>query len=181
MVTTSVKTTLSRDMLAGVGFGSEGIFRRVQMNRLGEAAIQLIRARVARGIGSDDQPMPALKRGKVIQFAGRVDGRATFRNIGYAGYKTKKGLQPIRDLYGDGSQGGHMLDNISVRAADESSVRIAITARKARTKALANEKRTPWFSFSDADQQALRDMAADMFGDAVRQVSNRFTAYRRAA
>jgi hypothetical protein len=175
MIQSSIKTTIPRDLLAGFGSGSEGIFRRVQMQQLGNSAIALIKARVAKGIGSEDSAMPPLKSGRNVAIFGKA------KNIGWAAKKQRLGLQPIRDLTGTGKQGGHMLDNISVRAADETSVKIALTARMARVKALANEKRAPWFSFSDADQAALMKMAEGMFEAGVRQILNKFKKYPKAA
>jgi len=119
--------------------------------RLGVFSIELIRNRVARGIGSDDAPMKPL-------------------NARYAKYKTYWG-QPVRNLRGPGRQGGHMLDNISVRSADSSSVRIDITSRDARTKAAANEKKSPWYGWSPKDASEILEVAQQVARGNIREVT----------
>ena len=105
MISTSVK--FSGNPVAGLGLGSDAFFRQVQMQRLGEFALKTVVARARKGIGSDDSAMPPLKGANVRVFAGRVNGVATFKSVGgYAAWKSKHGLQPIRDLWALG-KGGH--------------------------------------------------------------------------
>ena len=78
MITTKIKFNGTKVRL-GPGVG----FRKYQMLALGQFAVDTIKARVAKGIGSDDASMPAL--------ADRYKKR-----------KTGYGLQPIRDLTGPG-------------------------------------------------------------------------------
>ena len=137
-----------------------------RMQELGEFAIKTIRGRVSKGIGSDDSPMPPLKVSPHAGARFKIHGQSR-QILTYAQWKSKHGLQPIRDLKGTGKDGGNMLDNISVRTVSGSSVTIALTARKARQKALANEKRAPWFSFSDADSKAIAAEFARSAGAAV--------------
>jgi hypothetical protein len=179
MIQSSVK--FSGNGIAGLGLGSDAFFRKVQMQRLGEFALKTVIERTKKGIGSDDAPMPPLKQGKVLEFGGRVNGRAQFRNIGYAGWKAKHGLQPIRDLTGDGRQGGHMLDNPSVRSVSETGVRMAFTSRSARVKALANEKRSPFFSFSEADQKEILEYANQMFKAQVETIAQQIRQRKKAS
>jgi hypothetical protein len=125
-----------------------------RMQEIGEFALQTVKARVRRGIGSDDTAMPAL------------------HSPGYLRWKSRHGLQPIRDLTGAG-KGGHMLDNLTVRSVSGSKVTMALTVRLARDKALANEKRTPWLSFSDQDQKQIIAFAAKAFGSSVGVVAQK--------
>ncbi len=105
---------------------------------------------------------PVLHRGKFVR-----------QRLGYAAWKSKHGLQPIRDLTGSGVEGGHMLDNLSVRSVSETAVRMSITARQARAKALANEKRAPWLSFSDGDERAIVAYARQLFESQVEAIRRR--------
>jgi hypothetical protein len=146
--------------LAGLGEGSAELFKRRQMEVLGQFALRTVIARTKQGLGSNDQAMPALSRksSPVLKH-----GKFVRQRVGYAEWKAKHGLRPIRDMVGTGKVGGHMLDNPSVRQVTDSSVRIAITSRSARAKAISNEKRTPFFSFSDSDQKKIMDRAAEIF------------------
>jgi hypothetical protein len=173
-----IAMTIKLEGVAGLGFNSESLFRRNQMQRLGEFAIKTIRARVAKGVGSDDSAMlplsakssPILKHGKFVR-----------QRESYAQWKSKHGLQPIRDLAGTGQDGGHMLDNLTVRSVSESNVRMSLTARKARAKALSNEKRSPWLSFSDADEIKIMEYAAQMFHSQVDVIRRQVFQLRKAA
>jgi hypothetical protein len=180
------------------GFG----FRQIQMLQLGQLAVDTIKARVARAVGSDDAAMKPLGER-------------------YKKWKTRIGLQPIRDLHGPGATsymartynlshptasspatrgarvgnggrawsnllpmraggrpyltyranirfrspdgGAHMLDNFTVRYADELTVRMDITAQWARDRARANEQRAPWFGFSPNDIRVIAGLAQQMF------------------
>ena len=176
MISTNVKFSGG---IGGLGLGSDSFFRKIQMQRLGEVGLKSVIDRTKKGIGSDDAQMPPLKLGKVLQFAGRQNGRVQFKNIGYPGWKAAHGLQPIRDLVGAGV-GGHMLDNPSVRQATETSVKMAFTSRLARQKALTNEKRSPFFSFSDADQRNIIEYAEQLFRAQVEVIAQAIRR-RRAA
>jgi hypothetical protein len=207
MITTRINFNGSKVRL-GPGVG----FQKYQMLTLGQFAVDTIKARVAKGVGSDDATMKPL-----------VDR--------YAKRKQQYGLQPIRDLHGPGqvtyqkriyeknaaqhfqgkttkfgpsfygwrnglgpnpkayngvwridygsrrayrnqtanirfrSEGGgaHMLDNFTVRYADELTVRMDITAQWARDRARANEQRSPWFGFSPCDVRAIVAYAQTLF------------------
>jgi hypothetical protein len=176
VIKTSFKFHGSKITLAGYGF------RKYQMARLGQIAVAALKARVARGVGSDDAPMGALAER-------------------YRRQKQQYGLNPIRDLRGPGqttymkrtygsggrryvmtasgarsftmsratirfrSEGGgaHMLDNFTVRYADENAVRMDITAQWARDRARSNERRSPWFGFSPNDVRVILVAARQMF------------------
>lgn len=154
MISTRVKFQGSKVKLVGDGPDKYTWFA------LGQFAIKTIRDRVARGIGSDDAPMPALS-GQASAIT--RDGKFVRRQAGYRDRKQRFGGRPIRDLYGKGDQGGHMLDNLKVREATPTSVRMDITSRLARVKARANEKRSPWFGFSARDRRIVIERMIDVF------------------
>lgn len=127
------------------------------MYGLGQFGIKLIKNRVSKSIGSDDNPMPALKTRL------RRDGS---ERRGYKQIKQRAGLNPFRDLTGL-NKNDHMLQNLSVRFANEDSVRMDFTKRSARMKARANEKLAPWFGWSVQDLIKLKAESRSIFGDFV--------------
>ena len=144
-----LKTTVKRAAPVDVqAFG----FSAVQMSAVGDLAIGTIRDRVARGLGSDDAPMKSLNRV-------------------YAKVKGYRGLPQTRNLMGTGTDGGHMLDNISVRSAERNLVRIDITSRSARIKAAANEKRSPWYGWSPNDAALILDVMQEAARGNIREVT----------
>lgn len=161
MIQTTVKFDGPR---GGLGVNSASLFQKAQMERLGKFAISTIRKRVARGIGSDDSAMPPLS---AKHSAVKVHGKFVRQRVPYSQFKASHGLQPIRDLAGTGKDGGHMLDNLSVRSVSETNVRMGFTQNKARQKALSNEKKTPWLGFSDGDERAIIAYAEQMFRSQV--------------
>jgi hypothetical protein len=161
-----ISTKLSGNW-GGLGSGSGSLMRRLDMERLGDFAIQTVKRRAMTGLGSDGTPMPPLKSSK--RFVAR-DPKNPFRFLGYAAWKVKVGLHGVRDLVGDGSQGGHMWDNLTVRSVTEQLVRMAFTERHQREKALANEQRATFLSFSPADQAKIVGEASRLFGVNVRSL-----------
>lgn len=164
MIQTTIKFDGGRRDL-GSSFST--MFRSAEMAKLGKFAISTIRQRVARGIGSDDSAMPPLS---AKHSAVKVKGKFVRQRVPYSQFKSDHGLQPIRDLVGTGKDGGHMLDNISVRLATPDLVRISLTQNKARTRARSNEKKAPWFSFSDDDEKKIVEYARQLFSSAVETV-----------
>jgi hypothetical protein len=155
----------------------------INMGKLGQFALATVKSRIARGVGSDDAPMPPLKASKGREFVSRVNGRAQFRQRGYAAWKAAHGLQPIRDMRGDGSQGGHMLENLTLRSATDSRAVIAFTQTKQRQKALGNEMRTPFLSFSAEDEKRILAYAQNLFNTAIQMIgrSNGTSSQKRIA
>jgi hypothetical protein len=165
--------------------------------QLGEYAIWVIRLRLTQGIGSNDQPMPPLKRPR----------NAKYIDAGYPGLKRRLGLQPIRDLYGPGGvvsytskttgkkrylrsgtagtrthdprlsgKRGHMLDDMRVNAVTESGVSIDIGNRASRTKARANQERAAWCGFSRSDRAKITAKARELLGVEILDWSDVFGA-----
>ena len=159
MMSYSVK--LSGANVAGLGVNSAQLFRRAQMEAIGKECIKAIRRRSALGKGSDDSAFPALS---AKYSAIKHNGKFVRQRVPYAQWKAKRGLQPIRDLVGTGKEGGHMLDNLTVRSVTDSTVRMSFTQRKARAKAIANERRTPFLSIDGSVESAVIKMAKQMFG-----------------
>lgn len=124
--------------------------QKYQMFRIGQAAVDAMKKRVAQGIGSDDAKMPPLKRG-------------------YAIAKTKRGLRNIRDLRSFGV-GGNMLDYLRVTYADQRQVKIDITGAKARVKARQNEQRAAWFGLSGTDARTVVEAAEAILQENISQV-----------
>jgi hypothetical protein len=175
-----IQTSITLSGAAGLGINSESLFRKTQMQRLGEFGIRTVKARVARGVGSEDNAMrPLSGKNRAIFKHGKFVRQA----VGYAAWKSKHGLQPIRDLAGTGQDGGHMLDNLTVRSVSESNVRMSLTARKARAKALSNEKKSPWLSFSNEDERKIVAYAAQMFHSQVEVIRRQIfkPGFRKAA
>jgi hypothetical protein len=122
-----------------------------QMGRLGNLSIALIHERASRGVGSDDQPMKPL-------------------NAFYARRKTRGGQPAARNLRSAGP-GPHMLDEISVRRAQQNSVRVDIPTRLGRIKAAANEKRAAWYGWSPRDASVILTEAQRMARGNIREVT----------
>ncbi len=166
------------------GNGPGGIsFAAVQMKQLGDFAIETVKDRVAKGVGSDDAAMPALSTKRApIFLGGKFVGAG-----GYAGAKTAAGGQPIRNLYGPGTKGsgpwakGHMLDNLSVRKVSDTQVQIGFSTDWARGKARANEQRSPWFQFSGGDAAKIYVFSRTLFEAAVKDFAAGRRGFRLAA
>lgn len=164
MITTSVKLSGS---VAGFGVNSASLFRQVQMKKLGDFAIETVKARVRAGIGSDDGQLPLLSAKKSAVYR---DGKFLRQRVAYAEWKAKHGLKPIRDMVGTGQKGGHMLDNLSVRIATENLMRASFTQNDARKKARANERRTPFLGFSPKDEEKIVEYARQIFKAQVQSI-----------
>lgn len=125
-------------------------FSQAEMAVLAQVGLGSVQARAEAGIGSDDLPMQPLSRG-------------------YARRKERLGAPPIRNL----RLTGDMLSNLSVRQVSAESARIAFTTESARTKALANERRTPWLGWSSVDVQTITATAEEMQAQHINSLSVR--------
>lgn len=157
-----MKVRLSGANVAGFGLNTASLFRKSQMEQLGKLGIATMRARVAKGIGSNDAPMRPLKVFPIRNRRGQF-----VRRQSYAEWKVRHGLQGFRDLYGEGTGGGHMLDNFTIRYVDESLVRMAFTSRVGRAKAITNERREPFLGWSPSDERVLIRAAERMFSGQI--------------
>lgn len=125
-------------------------FSQDEMAALADVGLRSVLGRAEAGISSDDRPMPPL-------------------TTGYARRKERLGAPPVRNLH----LTGDMLGNLSVRSVSAESARIAFTTESARTKALANERRTPWLGWSSVDVQTITVAAEDMQVQHIHSVSVR--------
>lgn len=162
-------------------FGAEIGFTELQMLSLGNFAVDVIKDRVSRGIGSDDAPMPALKIARRKRWSKKQNRWVEYsqQDSGYGKVKRLAGRQPIRDL----TFTGGMLNDFSVRSVSASEVRMDITTQESRMKARVNEIRAPWFGWSPADMVKLIGKARELFGDMVQDfgvsIAGRFGQLRR--
>jgi hypothetical protein len=164
-----IKVKITGGPTVYLGTSMESLLRVQDMQKLGNFAVQTIVARTRSGVGSNGLPFPPLKSSKVVQI--REDGK--FKRLerrGYAAWKIRKGLAGIRDMWGTGEQGGHMLDNFSVRSVSEMSVRMAFTKKRARQKARGNEARTPFLGYAPQDRAKIAAEANRLFGSNVRDL-----------
>lgn len=127
----------ARVRLAGVQLLAEDNIRII------EAGYASMKERLSRGIGSDDAVAKALSKQ-------------------YAELKTRRfGRAPIRDLRLTGA----LLDReIQVRYADDNGAIMDAASRLGRTKARVNRDMLQW---SERDQAAMSEMAAQLFHDQV--------------
>jgi hypothetical protein len=156
MIITRIKIGGNKVRLAGLGF------QKYQMAALGQFAVTTIKERVARGIGSDDAPMKPLSGWRPTR---RKNGVTLWEGgwRGYKGQKVKEGGKPFRDL----TLTGKMLRDFTLRYADANQARMDITTRDGRIKARANERRSPWFGFSRADERKIYAKASEYFKGSV--------------
>ena len=163
---TDVKTGLeARRIKFGSGrkitvFGQLGFDVR-QMLQLGNYGVSLIRDRVSRGIGSNDQTMPPLKQSKARRYSISQKKLVEYGDLlpRYAKYKQRVGAKPIRDL----KLTGEMLGNIAVRSVSANQARIDISSNIQRIKARRNERRSPWWGWSPKDLAKLAFAARETF------------------
>ncbi len=142
--------------------GSASWVTAEQLQFLAGYYIELQQEQLDKGIGSNGAPMPPLKTQGKRTFVSRSNGVAQFRTQGRA-----------RTLYGTGKDGGHMRDDIRINYVDERMAKISITTAKGRIKALANERKAPWWGLSPASVRLFAAMQAQVFGGAVEDYLDR--------
>ncbi len=151
-----------------VRFWGESIgFRQLQMLQLGNYGVQVILDRVAKGIGSDDAPMPPLQQQtRSTRWSKSRNGLVSTGAPGYGPRKAAGGGANVRDL----NYTGDMLSNLSVRSVSETQVRMDITKSQERMKARANEIRSPWFGWSPRNVANLIALARRLWGEQLTAV-----------
>lgn len=146
--------------------GLQNFTRLEQVRELTNYGILLQLAQLDAGLGSNGQAMKPLAPN-------------------YSKWKSKIGLDPKRNLLGPGglvkttdkngnkrilrSAGhmmgrGHMRDDIRINYLDDKKATIAITNTASRNKARGNEQKSPWWGWSPASIQKLRQKSGEMFG-----------------
>jgi hypothetical protein len=110
-----------------------------------EAGLRSIRARLARGIGEDDQRTAALKK-RYAAYKSRVTGRRAIRDMQLTG-ATLAGIKP--------------------RYADDHQATADASGRRGRVVARVNKR---LLLFSPADQQVMSEIAHDLFREQASQL-----------
>jgi hypothetical protein len=112
-------------------------FRQFHMLQVGKSALESFTKRVAAGRTPQDVQAKPLTKRYAIRKSKMLRGKA------------------VRDLRLTGA----MLDNLTVRSASDNRVTAALTSRKARIKALANERIQHWMAFSPSDRRNIMQVA----------------------
>ncbi len=122
-------------------------FRQHQMVKIGTVGVAAVRNRVQAALGPRDQPAkPLTKR--------------------YAIRKTKLGRGNRRNL----TFTGDMLRNLSLRTVSEKAAKAALTSRKERIKAWANQKIEQWLVFSPKNKAAVVEAARRVMQEAAKRL-----------
>ena len=115
-------------------------FRQSQMFKIGNVGVGVVKNRLSAALGPEDsQAKPLSKR--------------------YAIRKTKLGLGNRRNL----SFTGDMLRNLAVRTVSENRAKAALSTRKDRIKAWANQKIQEWLVFSPKNKAAVVEATRRVF------------------
>jgi hypothetical protein len=113
-------------------------FSPEQMQGLGDLVVHLNKTRLAAGKNVLDSPAKPLKPGR----AGRR---------GYPDYKSRRGLQPVRDW----NWTGRTLRGMRTLAANENRVIVGFSDPVADFRAAVNNRRERQFGVSPADREAI--------------------------
>ncbi len=167
--------------------------RAYQMAALAQVGVNSIKARLAKGIGSDDTPMPPLKNKKGKAYGKMWKGRWIEFGPETPGYADMKGTT-LRTLRGAGvgwtgagakrkrrKSETHMLDDLRVTSASPTQARIDITKQDSRIKARRNEQRAPWFGFSGRDVRNMLEAARKIWGTNIAAFTAGFRGAGRGA
>jgi hypothetical protein len=127
-------------------------FRQFHMLQVGKAALESFKKRVTAGRTPQDLPAKPLTKRYAIRKSKMLRAKA------------------VRDLRLTGA----MLDNLTVRSASDNRVTAALTSRKARIKALANERIQHWMAFSPSDRRNVMQVAQHLFRSIVRYMVRRW-------
>jgi hypothetical protein len=122
-------------------------FRQHQMFKVGTVGVAAVKNRVTAALGPSDSPAkPLTKR--------------------YAIRKTTLGKGNRRNLMFTGD----MLRNLALRTVSENRAKAALSTRKDRIKAWANQKREQWLVFSPKNRAAVVEAARRVFQEATRRL-----------
>jgi hypothetical protein len=115
-------------------------FTQRQMFILGNVGVGVVKNRLRAAQGPEDLPAEPLKKRYAIR-------------------KTKLGLGNRRNLVFTGD----MLRNLLVRTVSENRAKAALSTRKDRIKAWANQKIQPWLVFSPKNKAAVVEATRRIF------------------
>ncbi|MBI4909914.1 MAG: hypothetical protein HY820_40220 [Acidobacteria bacterium] len=122
-------------------------FRQHQMFKLGTVGVASVKNRLQAAQGPEDSPAkPLMKR--------------------YAIRKTKLGLGNRRNLMFSGA----MLRNLQVRTVSENRAKAALSTRKDRIKAWANQKIQEWLVFSPRNKAAVVEASRRVMTEAAKRL-----------
>jgi hypothetical protein len=136
-----------------------GPFSAEQMQRIGQAGLDSIAARIHRGENCDDSAAKPLKPGRVTSRGNQAPG--------YPDYKMRRGLQPIRDWMWT----GRTMRSLKVKRADENRATIGFIDLRSDTIAHINNRREKQFGVSPKDRAAVN---AAVLAELRRQCPVRF-------
>lgn len=119
-----------------------GPFSAEQMQRIGQAGLDAISARIRRGENCEDSSAKPLKPGRT------VNGKQL---RGYPDYKIARGLAPIRDWI----LSGRTMRSLKVKRASENSATIGFVDPVADSRAHMNNLRDKLFGISPKDRIAV--------------------------
>ena len=117
-------------------------FRQNQMYKIGSVGVGAVKSRLSAALGPADSPAKPLKKGYAIR-------------------KTRLGLGNRRNL----TLSGAMLSNLMVRTVSENRAKAALSTRKDRIKAWANQKIEQWLVFSPRNKAAVVDATQKVFAE----------------
>lgn len=158
MIITRIKFEGKRVRLGGFGF------QKYQMFALGRVAEKSVEARVARGLGANDAPMPPLsKKQHPIFIKDKETGTRRFVRMsadrGYGALKLRRLGTDLRNL----NYSGKLMQSFRVVYADERKVVLDVSTKLERIKARVNERLAPWYGFSRNDERNVFAAARTMF------------------
>lgn len=123
-------------------------FTAEQMTAIGNDLVKSIQERIHKGLDVNDQRAKPLKSAKG-------------KYVPYARWKTRKGLQPFRDLFVT----GRTMRSMKVISANENSGKIGFVDAHSDMVMHVNNLRSKQFGISPADHAALVKSVFEMFAD----------------
>ena len=115
-------------------------FQQSQMFKIGSVGVGVVKNRLRAALGPEDSPAKPLKKRYAIR-------------------KTKLGLGNRRNLIFTGD----LLRNLQVRTVSDNRAKAALSTRKDRIKAWANQKIEPWLVFSPKNKAAVVEATRRVF------------------
>lgn len=139
-----------------------------QLAWLASYYIELQQEQLDAGIGSSGAPMPPLSQKQhAIFVTDKNTGKRRFvrqsADRGYRAQKQRKVGRSVRDL----DYTGEMRRDIRINYLDDRMAKISITRLPSRIKALANERRCPWWGLTPANARKFAQAQATIFGGAM--------------
>lgn len=128
-------------------------FTSEQMKELGDTVLASVKARIHKGLTVNETPAKALKPTVHIDKNGQLASL-----IPYPVQKSRKGLQPIRDLYFTGA----LTNSLQVISASENRAVIASNNVVKDMILRKNQKRSVEFGMSEGDKRVMQTKVREM-------------------